>query len=188
MSKSNFITYLSGITDLSAPLRDKLHQLLKEEHYKPHQILFAPGQSENRLCFLESGIARNYYYDEQGEDHTVRFWMPKDILFSYQGYWGQPAYFYTELMDESALISLLYDDLRALLVAFPEASVVVKTILNLFHQKDNDKQRLIALSAGQRFQEMRKHHQSVFQKVPLRIIASYLNMSRETLSRMISKS
>jgi CRP-like cAMP-binding protein len=187
MNKNNFISYLSGIAVLSLPLKENLYELLADESYKPHQILFSSGQLENRLCFIEKGFARNYYYDQHGHDHTVKFWGPNDILLSYQGYWAQPAYFYTEMMEESEIVTLKYDDLRGLLIKFPEASVLVKTILSQFHQEENQKQKLITLSAEQRFQEMKKHNRVVFQKVSLKIIASYLNMSRETLSRMISK-
>lgn len=184
---NSFISYLSEITELSDPLKENLYKLLEEEWYKPHQIIFAPGQFENRLCFIEKGMARNYYYDEHGYDHTVKFWCPSDILLSYQGYWTQPAHFYTEIMEESRLITLKYDDLRLLLIKFPEVSILVKTILNHFHEEENQKQRLIALNAEQRFREMKKRNKVVFQKVSLKIIASYLNMSRETLSRIISK-
>jgi CRP-like cAMP-binding protein len=187
MSKNSFISYLAEIIPLSASLKKSLVNRLEEERYKPHQILFSPGQLENRLCFIESGFARNYYYDEDGNEHTVKFWEPNDILLSYQGYWGQPAYFYTELMEETVLVSLKYDALHALLVEFPEAPFLVKTILNQFHNEENKKQKLATLTAEQRLRQMRKHNRLVFQKVPLKIIASYLNMSRETLSRMISK-
>ena len=188
MSKNSFIDYLSEIAPLSAALTKSLAGRLEEEHYKPRQILFSPGQPENRICFIESGFARNYYYDdEDGEEHTVKFWKPKDILLSYQGYWSQPSYFYTEILEATTLVSLKYDALNALLVEFPEAPLLVKTILNRFHSEENQKQKLAALTAEQRLREMRKHNSVVFQKVPLKIIASYLNMSRETLSRMISK-
>ncbi|ASU32547.1 Crp/Fnr family transcriptional regulator [Mucilaginibacter xinganensis] len=187
MNKNNFVLYLSGIAPLSGPLKQELFELLHEENYKPRQILFSPGQQENRLCFIQNGFARNYYYDAFGNDQTVRFWHTGDILLSYQGYWGQPAYFYTEIMEATKLVSLKYDDLRMLLIKFPETAVLVKTIVSRYHQEENQKQRLISLSAEQRFREMRKNNRLVFQKAPLKIIASYLNMSRETLSRMISK-
>jgi CRP-like cAMP-binding protein len=187
MIENSFINYLSGICVLSNDLKDALGALLVEEQYKPHQILFAPGQFENRLCFIESGLARNYYYDEHEDDHTVKFWRPGDIILSYQGYWSQPAYFYTELIDHSRLVTLKYDDLRVLITAFPEASLFIKNILKSFHEEEHQKQRLAGLNAEKRFREMKKNNRLIFQKVPLKIIASYLNMSRETLSRIISK-
>jgi CRP-like cAMP-binding protein len=184
---NSFIAYLSEITELSDPLKENLHKLLEEERYKPHQIIFAPGQLENRLCFIEKGFARNYYYDRDGNEHTVKFWGSKDILLSYHGYWGQSSHFYTEIMEESILVTLKYEDLLSILNTFSEAQLLVKTILMRFHNEEDQKQKLIALNAEQRFREMKKHNHTVFQKVPLKVIASYLNMSRETLSRMISK-
>ena len=187
MGKSSFIDYLAEIGPLSAPLAKSLINLLAEERYKPHQILFSPGQLENRLCFIESGFARNYYYSDDGDEHTVKFWRPKDILLSYQGYWSQPSYYYTEILEDSVLVSLKYDDLNSLLTKFPEAVLLVKVIVNQFHKEENEKQKLITLNAGQRLREMKKQHRLAFQKAPLKMIASYLNMSRETLSRMLSK-
>jgi len=187
MAAESFVSYLSGIITLPPKLVEELRLVLKEEHYKSHQVIFVGGQPENRICFFQAGFARNYYYDEAGDEQTVKFYGPNDILFSHQGYWNQPAFFYTEILEDTTAITLRYQDLQSLLNTFPEVGLLTRTILNRFHAEEYEKQKLVNLTAEQRFREMRKNHRIVFQKAPLRMIASYLHMSRETLSRMIAK-
>ncbi|MDO3642301.1 Crp/Fnr family transcriptional regulator [Mucilaginibacter sp. L3T2-6] len=188
MTTENFIIYLSGITPLTPALIEELHRVLKVEYYRPHQVLFVSGQPENRICFFSAGFARSYYYDASGGEQTVRFYNASDILFSVEGYWGYAGYFYTEILEDTTLITLRYNELQWLQDRFKETALLTSTILNRFYSEEHEKQKLSYLTAEERFKEMRKKHRDVFQKAPLRMIASYLNMSRETLSRMIARS
>lgn len=178
---------LSEITTLSPAFRQALTNKLEPEKYKPLQILHAAGQMENRMYYLESGFARNYYYDHNGQEHTVRFWKPRTILFSYEGYYQVPSYFYTEIMEESESITLSYRQLYELDILYPEVAVIIKHLLLNYQSEEFERQKLLALSNEERYRVLRKNDNILFQKAPLRLIASYLHMSRETLTRLTSK-
>ena len=160
---------------------------VQPEIYKPHQIIQAAGNIENRLFFIESGFARNYFYDQFGNEHTVRFWEPGDIMFSYEGYYKVSSYFYVEVMAESRFISLSYEKLNELEKDFSETKLLMRQFLLQFQKADFDKQQLVSLPAEERYHYLRKYSNHLFSKVSSKIIASYLHLSRETLSRYMSK-
>ncbi|WPU97837.1 Crp/Fnr family transcriptional regulator [Mucilaginibacter sp. cycad4] len=187
MNTRPLINLLTGITTISSAFELALSDRLEQEQYKPHQILHAAGQMENRLYFIETGFARNYFYDKDGQEHTVKFREPGDILFSYEGYYKVPSYFYTEIMEESRLISLTYHDLHELDSIFTEVSVLIKSLLLRFQKEEYQRQSLIALPNEERYLQLRKNNNALFQRTPSRIIASYLHMSRETLNRLIAR-
>jgi len=188
MDKGPLINFLRNITELSGGFISALEAGLQLEFYKPHQILHAAGHLENRLYFINSGFARNYYFDHSGNEHTVKFWEAGDLLFSYEGYYHVSSYFYTELLGEAELVTLSYDNLHELGRKFPEVALLIKVFL-LNHQKaEYEKQALLALPARDRYLRYRKGNPAIFQKTPIRIIASYLNMTRETLTRLIGRS
>ncbi|WP_158994169.1 Crp/Fnr family transcriptional regulator [Mucilaginibacter sp. L196] len=187
MDTGPMIQLLSTITDLSPEFIREVNSTLKQEFYKPRQILHAAGQTESRLYFMTRGFARNYYYDQRGDEHTVKFWEPRDILFSYEGYYKVSSYFYTEIIQETELITMAYTELHDLDDKFPEISILIKSLLLQYQHEEYEKQNLVSLPAEERYQILRKKKPELFQKLPIRIIASYLHMTRETLTKFIGK-
>jgi CRP-like cAMP-binding protein len=187
MNTEKLLKLLSEHANLSQELITDLEGRLKEEYYKTHQILHAAGQVENRIYFLEKGLIRNYYYDHHGNEHTVRFWDANDILFSYQGYYAVPSYFYTEIIEASSLVTLSYTALHELDSEYPEMSTLIKNMLLRYQQEEYEIQKLIALPPEERYITLRKKSPNLFKKVPVRIIASYLHLTRETLTRYIAR-
>jgi CRP-like cAMP-binding protein len=187
MQTSILIDFLSGITDLSPEFLDALTRKLKEEKYKPHQIIHAAGHLENRLYFIVSGFIRNYYFDHKGAEHTVKFWEPGDVLFSYEGYYNVQSYFYTEVIKAGVLISLSYADLHELDLQFQEIAILIKSVLLRYQEEEYWRQNLIILTAEERYVLLRETKPKFFNRASIKLIASYLQMSRETLTRFIGK-
>ncbi|MGF7036906.1 Crp/Fnr family transcriptional regulator [Mucilaginibacter lappiensis] len=179
--------FLSDITPLTKEFEDSLEQHLHLEIFKARQIIHAAGQLDNRIYFMVSGFARNYYFDSHGNEHTVRFWQPGEIIFSYEGYYNVPSCFYTEIREESKLITLSYLNLHQLDSKYSEVAVLIKFMLLKYQSEENEKQKLIDLPVEERYQIIRKNKPHLFQKLPTRILASYLHMGRETLTRLIAK-
>ena len=187
MNTERLIKFITEHANLSPGLITDMEGRLKEEFYKTHQILHAAGQQENRIYFLEKGLIRNYYYDHHGNEHTVRFWEANDILFSYQGYYAVPSYFYTEIIEASTLITLSYPALHELDNMYPEIAELIKTMLLRNQQEEYEIQKLITLPPEERFITLRTKKPNLFKKVPARILASYLHLTRETLTRYIAR-
>ena len=173
-------------TALSSGFINSLETGIRPEIYKPHQIIHAAGNIEHKLFFIENGFARNYFYDQFGEEHTVRFWEPLSMIFSCEGYYKVSSCFYIEILTECKLLSLSYDRLLELEKAFPETALLIRYCI-LQHQKDElDRLKLISLPAKERYVYLRKNSNHLFSKISSKIIASYLHLSRETLSRYMS--
>lgn len=179
--------FLSDITPLTKDFELSLEKKIHHEIFKARQIIHAAGHMDYRLYFLESGFARNYYYDHHGNEQTVRFWEPGEMIFSYEGYYNVPSYFYTEIREESKLITLSYLELHDLDSEHEEVALLIKFMLLKYQKEENEKQKLIDLPAKERYHILRKNKPHLFQKLPTRIVASYLHMTRETLTRLISK-
>jgi CRP-like cAMP-binding protein len=187
MKSEILIRLLSEKADLSTKFIEALEVCIQHEIYKPHQIIQAAGNVENRLFFIESGLARNYFYDQFGNEHTVRIWEPGDIIFSYEGYYNIASYFYVEIMSPSQFVSISYEKLNELEKDFIEAKSLIRHFLLWFQKKDFEKQQLVSLPAEERYIFFRKNNNYLFSKINSKIIASYLQLSAKTLSRYMSK-
>ncbi|MDR6943694.1 Crp/Fnr family transcriptional regulator [Mucilaginibacter pocheonensis] len=164
-----------------------LEKQLHIETYKNKQIIHAAGQVETNLYLVESGFARSYYYDRKGTEHTVRFWTTGELIFSYEGYYKVPSFYYTEFMEISHAIALSYSDLSDLLKKFPETSALIKNALLKNRKDEYERQNILTLPANDRYKRLLEHSHVIFQKSRGKFIASYLNMSRETLARLMGK-
>lgn len=157
------------------------------ETYKAKQIIHAAGQVEQNLYLIENGFARSYYYDRQGTEHTVKFWTSGELIFSYEGYYKVPSFYYTEFMETSHAIALSYNDLVDLQKRYPETSLLIKYALLKNRKEEYERQNILTLNAGDRYYRLLEHNHIIFQKSSAKYIASYLNMSRETLARLMGK-
>lgn len=187
MNTAPLMSLLSDITALSPSFHAAITGHLKEEHYRAHQILHAAGQVERRLWFLENGFARAYYFDQTGKEHTLSFFKEKEIIFSYRGYWKEPTDYYAEVLTDSALLSLDYEVLSSLMEQFEETRVIVQSFIRQRYHQEDFKCRLLTWSAEDRYHQFRKTSPDIFRLASVRLIASYLNMTRENLSRLMGR-
>ena len=186
MDTEAIIKFLAGITNVSQGFIKQLLDVLTPERYKSHQIIQSEGQTENRVWYLRSGLARSYIYDLQGQQHTLRFWYEEEVIFSYAGFLKEPSKEYIELLMESVLYSCTYEKLELLMRDYPETTQIAAVINRRFLLKEYERNQLLTLKTRERYKVFKKQHSVVFTITPLWVIASYLHMGRENLSRIIS--
>lgn len=181
------IEYLSSVSVLSRALKDELQQLVVREDYKPHQVIHAAGHTESRFWFIEKGFARTYYLESSGKEHTLSFYPENNIIWSNQGYWNEPADYYLEVLEPSVILSVSYKMLHHLNDAYPEITELVQLLMRQQYHLDLLKSRLLGLTAEERYQQVRRTMPELFRRSSVRLIASYLNMTRENLSRLMGR-
>ncbi|MEO7214530.1 MAG: hypothetical protein ABIX36_17120 [Mucilaginibacter sp.] len=186
MSVEDIIAELDKIVALSAPFKAKLRDLLFSEVYQSHQIIDAPGNHHHRLWLVGSGIVRSYYFDSQGKEITQAFYLGTDLIFFWEAYLAQRTDYYLEALRTVKLHSLRYTDLDGLR-SFPEMDILLRYFILQQRRSELFRNRLLLQTAEQRYRQFRLAHPVVFRELSLRLIASYLNMTRENLSRLIGK-
>jgi CRP-like cAMP-binding protein len=185
MLNNTVIHVLNNAGQFSDEFKSALENLLHNEIYKNKQIIHAAGQVETNLFLVENDFARSYYYDHNGTEHTVKFWTSGELIFSYEGYYKVPSFYYTEYMETSHVIAFSYNDLIELQKKFPETSALIKYALLKNRREEYERQNILTLPANERYIRLIQNNHTIFQKSSARFIASYLNMSRETLARLM---
>lgn len=185
MIKLAFTEYLNSITPLSPALKDELLSNLQIEEYKSHQIISASGQTENRLWFIYKGFVQAYYYDNAGKQHTLKFYQENDLVFSYNGFWRKPSDYYLETLQPSIMVSLSYKSV-AKLFKYLETGDLARAFIMQQDKEADFKLKLMNGSTKERYKQFREARPEIFGKTTVGLIASYLNMTREYLSRLMS--
>lgn len=182
-----FIERLSGLAHLSAELKEELAFSLVAEHYRSHQVIHATGQVETRFWYIAEGLVRTYDFDLSGREQTFAFFRHQDLLFSFEGYWKEKSNHYIEVLETSMLVSLSYEHLHALLTRFPEMQDLVKIFVRQYLHQERYRHHLLTLTAKERYLHLRKSRPELFRHVSVRLLATYLHITRESLSRLMGR-
>lgn len=186
MTIPSLVDFLASLADPSSELLAELNTLIRQEFYHNHQVFQGAGQVENRLWYLPQGLVRAYYFDVSGKEHTLHFFLGGEVIFSWQGVFQEPADYYLEALEPTHLVAINYTTVESLRTRFPEFKVMANTIVRRRLLQDHFYSRLMTWSAEERYRQFRKVNPVIFQRVSVRLIATYLNMTRENLSKLIS--
>ncbi len=154
---------------------------------KKHFIL-----QEGDVCkfniFVEKGILRTFKTDEKGNDHTLQFafegWWAADL---YSFFTNEPSNFYIEALENCELLMISKPSWEELLEKIPAFERYFRILLQ--NNLISTQRRLLGSlseSAEDKYLNLITTFPDLLQRVPQTIIASYLGITPETLSRIRS--
>jgi len=189
LSLEDLITYLCSLHPLSLPeaLKDRLRKIVKVKTIKKKEHLLSAGETCRHIYFIKKGLLRCYFYDEEGEEVTGWIFGEKKTVVGVMSFYTQkPGFEYIHALEETEVFYISYEELMAIYLEFPVFCFVAliltaEYLMFWFLQLCNFRR----FSAMQRLDQiMNSDEVSLFKIVPLKYLASYLNMSAETLSRL----
>ena len=153
---------------------------------KKGEFLLREGEMAKHGMFVASGCLRTYTIDNKGKEHILQFspedWWTGDMDSVVN---NSPSRCFIDAVEDSEI--LLFDDaaLQKLNKYIPESAAMYEAALQKSLVAKN--QRIISAltaTAEERYNEFLKKYPSLIQRVPQHMIASYLGVSPETLSRI----
>lgn len=147
------------------------------------------GEVPDKIAFVGSGLFRYVYINEKGDEFTKGIIMENFFISSYSAMiLGKPSYFSIEALEDSQILEVSWKDLTQLLdndifwVKF-----LLKFIEKGFIIKEKRERDLLLLDAETRYKNFLSEFPGMEQRVKQGIIASYLGIKPETLSRIRRK-
>lgn len=152
---------------------------------KKHQFLVQEGNAVKQDFFVVKGLLKASFTNDEGKEHILQFAMEDWWISDYQAYFKET--------NASLNINCL-EDVEVLCLSLSNREKLcadLHKIEHFFRRKSNFgyialQQRILSLmnnNAKQRYEELLNQNPALFQRVPKTLIASYLGVSRETLSR-----
>jgi CRP-like cAMP-binding protein len=144
------------------------------------------GRIADEYMFLEIGFIRSYLFDTEGNEITLNFYTPHEMVFEVASFFQrQPSQETFEAITNCTGWVLTYEKLNALFHALPEfrefgRAMLVKGFIGF-------KIRTISLinkTAEERYELLLNSKPEIFQHAPLKYIASYLGITDTSLSRI----
>jgi len=154
--------------------------------YKKHQFVIQAGETVHYAYFVVSGLLKLVHTDASGKEHIVAFamedWWESDFKALYN---QEKASMSLICLEDTELFCIAIDDYKKLCAGMHKME-------HFFLEKANgghigSQQRILSLitsNAKERYEQLLERYPSLFQRVPKSMLASYLGVSRETLSRL----
>ncbi|HAK28704.1 MULTISPECIES: Crp/Fnr family transcriptional regulator [Sphingobacterium] len=159
-----------------------------QRQYRKSECIFREGDTVNYIYFVLSGLLKFYYTDDDAKQHIVSFamedWWETDVSAFYT---RRNASFTLECLENTELLCLSLENFERLCNRLQkmERFFLRKSIAGHI----GSQQRILSFltsGAKERYEQLIKRNPALLQRIPKLLLASYLGVSRETLSRLFS--
>jgi CRP-like cAMP-binding protein len=147
------------------------------------------GEVPYKIAFVGSGLFRYVYINDKGDEFTKGIIRENFFLSSYSAMiTGKPSYFSIEALEESQILEIIWKDFLQLI---ENDTFWVKFLLKFVEKgymiKEKRERDLLLLDAETRYKNFLIEFPGMDQRIKQGIIASYLGIKPETLSRIRKK-
>ena len=149
-------------------------RLLKRIEVKKGDILQRTGDSNSKVYQVKSGLLRSYTIDDKGKEHIFMF-APENWVIGDGVPFGKPCQLFIDSLEDSIIIPIERDSL-----VLSDSNKLIKRVEIL----QNRVIMLMSASAIKRYYDFIQTYPDIIQRVPQKMIASYLGITPEALSRV----
>lgn len=177
---------LTSIVHFSpAELRDIVSHFKLESIPKNKQLV-RQGEICKSLYFVEKGMGRSYYLNENGKEITQWFFCVGKFMTSLDSFFQQTSsLYYLEVLEDATLYSISKEDIDVLFAKYHKMEKMGRLVTTEMLTRVVHKLNAIQFqTAKERYDYMLAEFPDIVQRVPLGHVASYLGMTQETLSRI----
>lgn len=177
--------YIDQFIDLPAEELESLITSIEVRSVDKKVRLTDVNESEKYLYFVIKGLARKFFYKGK-EEIITQIAKEGELISSSVSYFsGQPSSYVIETIEPTTFYSLHKDRAEQLYSRYPKLERLSRLIITeLFLQKEMWELERIRYSTKERFLRFMNENPELFQRVPQKYLASYLNIKPETFSRL----
>ena len=154
--------------------------------FKKGEILLKTGDLCEHSFFVEKGLLRSYMLDESGKEHVIQF-APENwfIVDRSSVYFNDPSESYIEAIEDTEVVLIGEDFICNASQTSPNFSRFNDKLLhNHIRQMQKRINLLLGATAEKRYMSFIEMYPDLLLRVPQWMIASYLGITPESLSRV----
>jgi CRP-like cAMP-binding protein len=140
------------------------------------------------VSFINKGLLR-FFYNVDGREISTGFMQEGEYIAQYDSFlMQQPSKGNVDVLEDAELINLSYDDVQTLYKNFPVFQIFGRKIAEmLFIMIVSQTTNLLTLKPEERYLLVAEEEPFIIQRVPQYMIASYIGITPEHLSRLRRK-
>lgn len=186
MQTITFSQYLRSHTDVNDEIIAEVESHCSTKIYKKGEYLNQPGEICRYSFFVEHGLIKQYGIDANGKEHIVAF-APEGWFVSDRDslYFKLPSVYFIQALEETTVYLIDQEFMQRLSASDSTFSTFNNKLLhNHVRHLTNRIYQLLSATAEERYQSFVKTYPDINLRVPQTMIASYLGITPESLSRV----
>ncbi|MFC0878648.1 Crp/Fnr family transcriptional regulator [Saccharicrinis sp. FJH2] len=178
------IKYLNSFQKLDAETEQAINKYFIKETFKKNEFIVKEGAVCTKVYFIESGLVRRFYIKD-GREITRWIYDINHLMTMMNSYFlQQPTREYLQACENTVTYSISFSDEQKLL-EYPLFAKCHIIQLRLYTATVSEFQKNYDLKTAQeKYSYILKYFPGMIQKAKLQHIASLINVSPETLSRI----
>ncbi|MFC3157607.1 cAMP-binding domain of CRP or a regulatory subunit of cAMP-dependent protein kinases [Chryseobacterium arachidis] len=183
------LSHIQNKVDISEEQKTELQSFFMLKKLRKKQYLLQEGDVCKYLSFVSKGLLKSYFLDEKGSEHIN--------MFAFEGWWisdfnsfinQEKAVLNIDAIEETELLMITREDYENLMLKIP----VMDRYFRILYQNSlvTKDYRLIvsnSFTAEEKYTQFAQKNPDIIQRIPHNLIASYLGLAPETVSRIRKK-
>jgi len=184
------LDHIARYVKLSDSEIEEFISILKTTRVKKRQFIVQPGFVSEYRNYIVEGAVRVFYVDDLGKEHTIIIAIEDWFFTDFYSYIHRsPAEYYAEALEDSLILQMKYEDVEELCGRIHSLSQYFR----LFTERSmaySYKRTIsnISQTSEERYWEYVNKYPQIANRVPQYVLASYLGISPESISRIRSRS
>ncbi|WP_294281965.1 Crp/Fnr family transcriptional regulator [uncultured Chryseobacterium sp.] len=181
-----FRNHLLEIIELNEAEYELIERHFSSFKFRKHQFVIQENQHVDHMYFVSEGLLKCGLIDAAGKEHILQFACTDWWVSDFQAYFKrEPSTLAVQCLSDAELIGISYTNMEALCAQLPKME-------HFFRVKSNFgyvalQKRIVSLmshSARERYDTFLNQYPELVRKISKQLLANYLGVSRETLSRL----
>ena len=181
-----FAKYLQNQIQLNDQELDMIQKVCVRRRLRRNQYLLQEGDVWRYNAFITSGCLRTYSVNDKLQEYILNF--------AIENYWigdresllnGTPSRYNIDAIEDSEVLLISKEDFAVLMKSIPQFQDLVNLIIERSFAASQDRiNSSISLNAEEKYATFLIRQPKIANRVPQHMVASYLGITPETLSRI----
>ncbi len=182
---SKLLTLINQITVLEENEIELIEGSFKPLQLTKGEFFLEAGKINRHVGFLNKGLVRYFVYKDE-EESTFEFTKEGEFIADYQSFNNQTESIQNiQAIEDCELLIINYDNVQTIFNTTKKGNLIGRHIIE--HRFDVMVNQLLAIymqNHEDRYQNFVKHYAGLSQRIPQYLLASYVGVKPESLSRI----
>ncbi|MBL1407351.1 Crp/Fnr family transcriptional regulator [Sphingobacterium faecale] len=156
---------------------------------KKDEVLLSHGEASQRTFFVNKGCVRIFFINNEGQESTRYFAFENQFATALVSFiTSDPSEELIQAVESSEVFYITHKNFFYLLETIPQWGKFYRIYLEMAYVNNTNRlMSFLTQDATERYRLLLAENPTVVRRLSNKMVASYLNMSQETLSRLKSK-